>query len=221
MLLLRASSVTVGSFQINPHLVGLLCVSILLFSQISVIPSSYFKDPAIITSCQRRQSRVGRGISLESGHCIISCRAKRLINPSSIFNYPSVLIKRCKPSCTGDVLAEGLMMAHMCGAEVALLVPILNDEPEALWAWNGGGGCVCGNSRGHLWFGPVKGMVLFKPLPRGGFHWRKTRLKKRTKLSQLERLKSGVHLLIRFLKCPITCSEDLYLQYRHWQLCNV
>lgn len=46
--------VAVGRLESDPGLVGMLTDTLLLFSQINVIPSSYFTYPAIITSCQSR-----------------------------------------------------------------------------------------------------------------------------------------------------------------------
>lgn len=50
-----------------------------------------------------------------------------------------------------------------------------------------------------VWCSSVTGMVQFKPLPTG-VPLKEVRWKKRTKLTRHKRHKSGVHLLIRFLK---------------------
>lgn len=111
-------------------LVSMLADTLLLFREISVRPSSRF-----ISSHNHELSELSysRGSACRQVSVSTAAEPKYLLNPSSLFNYPRVLEKWCKPSCISDTLPTPPMTARACGP----LAWTADDEQRAERAWNG------------------------------------------------------------------------------------
>lgn len=95
-------------FSFDAGLVSMLGDTLLLFREISVQPSSQF-----ISSRNHELSKLSysRGSACRQVSVSTAAQPKHLLNPSSLFNYPRVLEKWCKPSCIYDTLPTSLVMA--------------------------------------------------------------------------------------------------------------
>lgn len=93
--------VVMSCFWSDASLVNMLGDTPLLFREISVQPSSQF-----ISSHNHELSNLSysRGSACRQVNVSTAAEPKYLLNPSSLFNYPHVLEKWCKPSRIYDTL---------------------------------------------------------------------------------------------------------------------
>lgn len=122
--------VALSCFSSNAGLVSMLGDTLLLFREISVRPSSRF-----ISSHNHELSKLSYSSRSACRQVSVSTAAepKYLLNPSSLFNYPRVVEKWCKPSCIYDTLPTTPVMASMR----EWLVWTMDAEQRAERAWNG------------------------------------------------------------------------------------
>lgn len=106
--------VVMSCFWSDASLVNMLGDTPLLFREISVRPSSQF-----ISSHNHELSNLSysRGSACRQVNVSTAAEPKYLLNPSSLFNYPHVLEKWCKPSRIYDTLPASPMVANtrVCG----------------------------------------------------------------------------------------------------------
>lgn len=175
-----------GCFWSHAGLVSMLADTLLLFREISVRPS-----PQFISSHNHKLSKLSysQGSACRQVSVSTAAEPKYLSNPPSLFNYPHVLEKWCKPSCIYDTLPASPMIASKRGR----LVWTVNRGPdeqemESKWELLNGVWTIevyrCGGGEGGS----------LSPRPRGvppNVAWWKA-----VKMTRLERHTSGVYLLI-------------------------
>lgn len=115
--------VVMSFFWSDASLVNMLGDTPLLFREISVRPSSQF-----ISSHNHELSNLSysRGSACRQVNVSTAAEPKYLLNPSSLFNYPHVLEKWCKPSRIYDTLPASPMIANR-------RVWTVDDEQKGAW----------------------------------------------------------------------------------------